>query len=334
MSLRLKITRFFCLRYIILPLFVLCVNTCWASSKLILVASSIKDMDAVDDGVVEWNRDWLGIIIFLLLIIISFLIYYFQKRISNYKNAAINLNIEVEKHKTTIKQLEEVKDFNKRLISIISHDVRAPIASVDTFIKMQEAGHITQDEFNSVRDSISTQLSTIVQLLDNLLQWSKSSMLNRHEARQPLVLAEIIDANIRLVKPIATAKAIQINATLEDTLKIDVVKSEIDTVVRNLLSNAIKYTLEDGSIHVKVSSKNRVVYIEIADTGIGMTEAEVKRIFEMGVRESSLGTKGESGSGIGLLFCKEFVDKNGGKIEVSSKKHFGTTFTLSFPEYS
>jgi signal transduction histidine kinase len=144
-------------------------------------------------------------------------------------------------------------------------------------------------------------------------------------------LSKILQNNIELKEASALQKGITINRDFPENTEAFFDADMINTVARNLLSNALKYTPPEGEITVSAESKNGVVTVHIADTGIGMNEEEMRQLFNLN-KKSRNGTQGEKGTGLGLIICKEFIERNSGKIWVTPNQPKGTVFHFSLPE--
>lgn len=168
-------------------------------------------------------------------------------------------------------------------------------------------------------------------LLQNLLQWSRSQTGFIEFHPQPLNLLEIIKQNIDLLESTADKKEIKLNTDVSREMEILADVDMINTIIRNLVSNAIKFTPRSGTITVSADQQNKFVNVSIQDNGRGMPEDVVKSLFRIDVSHTTLGTEKETGSGLGLMLCREFVKKNGGDIWVESKVSSGSKFTFSVP---
>ena len=134
------------------------------------------------------------------------------------------------------------------------------------------------------------------------------------------------------MNPIAKQKNINISYQLDNAVMIYADKYMLNSILRNLISNAIKFTKQNGKIELKTSEKNKNLIISVSDTGIGIDKQMQQRIFEISEKTTTEGTENEKGTGLGLILCKEFIEKHGGKIWVKSKKNIGSTFSFSIPK--
>jgi len=169
-------------------------------------------------------------------------------------------------------------------------------------------------------------------LLNNLLIWSKIETGEVHFNPQKIKINTIIEETVSLLKNIASKKSIEINCELEKGLVVYADKDMIATVIRNLISNAIKFSYKNSSIIVTLKKVSEdVVRISISDKGVGIDNKKLESVFNVENIYSEKGTEGEKGTGLGLKLCKEFVEKNKGKIWVESKKDEGSVFSFTIP---
>ncbi len=176
----------------------------------------------------------------------------------------------------------------------------------------------------------STAKKTLI-LLDNLLDWAKSQTSEFSYKPEKIILSEIILEIIGLEKSIAKAKNISLHYT--PTIEIELYTDEniLKTILRNLISNAIKFTNEGGHINISAITNQQQVEISISDNGVGMREETIHKLFDLSTNTTLPGTANEKGSGLGLVFCKEFVGKLGGKIWVVSEEGKGSDFRFTLP---
>ena len=168
-------------------------------------------------------------------------------------------------------------------------------------------------------------------MLDNLLKWSQAQTGNIQFKPERIELKPLIEDVVDLMQQNAISKNIQLSFYYTEELQIEADKNMIDTVIRNLISNAIKFTNQKGSIDVILIRNGQRAKIVVKDSGVGLNEDELSKIFSMDEKIVSKGTAGEVGSGLGLLLCKEFVEKNKGEIMVESEVDKGSSFAFLIP---
>jgi signal transduction histidine kinase len=242
--------------------------------------------------------------------------------------------IQAQKNKLE-EQTERLKDLNRqkdKIFSVISHDLRSPMASLKGALSILHPDILSKEELITIKDSLTVQFNGVDTILKNLLQWVRSQKEGQTIVPTSFDVEEIISSNIYLLTPLAEDKHITFDVLLPPDLKVYADLNQMSAVVRNLLSNAIKFTPKNGKISVRGSkTSDSEALITVADTGVGMTAEQVQKLFNAETHFTTRGTLGEKGSGIGLMLCKEFVEQNGGKIFVESETSKGTKFSFSVP---
>ena len=256
---------------------------------------------------------------------------YEQKKKSEELNHELSLSY--KKLKQSEKHLIEVNATKDKFFSIISHDLRNPFAAIVSFSRIlkRDISNMTVMELQELARELDKSVLKINNLLENLLQWSRTQTGKINYEPQYLAIHEIVKDNLVLFKNNALEKDIALVDNVADDIPVWADRNMTDTVLRNLLSNALKYTESGGVITVKGEIRDHKAFISVADNGVGMTEESQQKIFRTDTLHSTYGTMDEKGSGIGLLLCKEFVEKQGGDIYFESKPQEGTVFTFSLP---
>ena len=221
-----------------------------------------------------------------------------------------------------------------KFFSIIAHDLKGPLSAFldATQILTEEIQNMSLEEIKDITISMKDSASNIYGLLENLLEWSrlKRGMMNFDPAI--INLKKIITGCLEVLKESASKKEIKITSSLPDNIEIYADSHMLETVVRNLVSNAIKFTPKSGEISLTATAtKGNTIEIKVSDNGIGMPGALINKLFLLNEKTNRLGTEGELSSGLGLLLCKEFIDKHGGKIWVESEEGKGSTFSFTVP---
>jgi signal transduction histidine kinase len=239
----------------------------------------------------------------------------------------------ITERKINEKKLKNLNASKDRLFSIIAHDLKNP------FFGMIGLSDILRDDFDDLSDDEKRDLINDLndlsrnthKMLENLLDWSRQQTGKITFAPQSFDLIPLINQNINIAEQQARIKKINLISELPETLKVFADENMIDTVVRNLISNAIKFTMPGGKINVIAEAQNNKAIISVKDSGVGMTDEIKNKLFQLDVDVRSSGTSGEQGTGLGLLLCKEFIEKNKGTINVESVKDSGSTFTFTLP---
>jgi signal transduction histidine kinase len=178
---------------------------------------------------------------------------------------------------------------------------------------------------------IDKNLKNLLTLLENLLEWSRSQTGNIEFKPEVFDLGEVIRENGELLKTQARNKKVALSWDENGRCLVNVHKQSINTVIRNLMSNAIKFTPEGGHVTATMECSREGVKVSVQDTGVGMGPDVLRKLFRIDTKYSTQGTANEKGTGLGLILCKDFVEKNGGIIGVSSTPGQGSTFYFTLP---
>ena len=288
-------------------------------------------------------RTWWSYLAYLILTVVLFVVLLYW--LTNLRTKRVNRQKEIlkkevhEKTKELLAANEEVKhqaevlkvsNYTKdKLFSIISHDMRGPLQQVREIFNMIELGYISADEFrNQLMPDIKERVNYVATLTDNLLHWAKGQMEGIQVKSSVFNLSAIIHENINLLSAQALKKNIKLLSGMETSTCVYADQDMIKLVLRNLISNAVKFTPENGTIEVNTNVANEHVYVSVSDTGIGLTSDEIDKILHKEYF-TKYGTAGEKGSGLGLMLCREFIEKNKGQLTIESKLNEGSIFTFS-----
>ncbi len=239
---------------------------------------------------------------------------------------------EIKLKNIMLQQLNEEKD---KFFSIIAHDLRGPLSAFmeATRILSEEIINMSYEEIKELAINMNKEAESIYLLLENLLEWSRLQRGVLKFQKEQINFKELVEKSISPLLLNANKKEIKIKKEIPDELVIEADRHMLETVVRNIVSNAIKFTPVNGSVKISAGlvEKEDVVKVEISDTGIGIPADRIETIFSISSKFNRPGTNGEPSSGLGLLLCKEFVEKHNGKISVESEEDIGTTFRFSLP---
>lgn len=274
-------------------------------------------------------RNFLFLAIALSLIVVALIVYlYLVKQRSNRKLQAANTK--VNQQNSELQELNATKD---KFFSIISHDLKGPLNSLTSFsnLLINYYESLSKEEVQMLAKDFDKSLKNLFALLENLLEWSRSQTGNIEFKPEVFDLAKLLEENHALLKAQAQNKKIDLVNTSNSSLNITAHKHSVNTVVRNLISNAIKFTPEGGTITCGWRTRGREVIVSIQDNGVGMSPEIMNKLFRIDTKHSSKGTAEEKGTGLGLILCKEFIEKNGGRIWVESEEGKGSIFSFSLP---
>lgn len=223
------------------------------------------------------------------------------------------------------KELEELNKVKDKFFSIISHDLRSPMNALAGILDLTEKGAIQPEEFPRITKELRAQFDHTRTLINNLLDWALLQMDKLKIVEEKTDLRQLADENFRLLSSMHLKQMNLINAIPDGQFAL-ADKNMANLVFRNLILNAIKFTEEGGTIAIRSASHANMWRISIEDNGVGISPEVQKIIFEKTSGYSTRGTANEKGTGLGLILCKEFVERNGGTIWLESEVGKGTTF--------
>jgi|GEM_PF-914053 len=238
---------------------------------------------------------------------------------------------------TDMKKIEEqLLELNKnkdKFFSIISHDLRSPFTGLIGSAEMlvNDLDEMTNEQIREAGQVISQTSKRLYNLLDNLLQWSRIQTGRMEFNKEKFSISEMIESLYTIFEPLAAKKRILLAYDSSAAIEVYTDKNMISSIIQNLLSNAIKFTNYDGRIAISVHRRPEHIDICVEDNGIGMEKDLQEKLFKIEEQVSSKGTANESGSGLGLILCKEFLEKSGGRIRVETQPGIGSKFIISLP---
>ena len=220
------------------------------------------------------------------------------------------------------------------LYSVIAHDLRSPMGSIKMVLNMLILNLPSEKigaEMYELLTMANQTTEDVFSLLDNLLKWTKSQIGKLNVVYQDVDLVEVTDGVIEIFSMVASLKKIRIREMKPEKMMVNADIDMLKTVVRNLLSNAIKFSKENSEVLVKMEEVDGMAVVSVQDYGCGISEEGQKKLLHTDTHFSTFGTNNEEGSGLGLLLCKDFVVKNGGKLWFTSKEGEGSIFSFSIP---
>lgn len=266
-----------------------------------------------------------------------------QNRLLQNMNAILEQQVkertaELEAQKIELKrkndELYTANASKDKFFSIISHDLKSPLSTLLGFAQLLVHNFTTYspEQIQEYIQRLYTSADRLYALLENLLTWSRLQRGLMEYSPERISIQEIIEDNIALFAVKADNKNVSLTSvTPESELYTYSDYHMISTVVRNLVSNALKFTNPGDRIELTASHNGQHVEIAVADTGVGISAENLAKLFRMDRQYTSVGTSGETGTGLGLNLCKELVEKNGGRIQVQSQIGAGTTFLVTLP---
>ena len=282
------------------------------------------------------------------MLIVGFYIFYLYRNKKNLSNLLKNKNQQLEESQTELKKsntlLLEINSEKDKFFSIIAHDLKSPFIGFLglTKIMAEQIQDISIKEIYEFSKKMRDSADNLYKLLNNLLEWSRMKRGVTEFNPEMCILPYLIKQNIDIVTEFAKQKNIEIKNNIPEDFSVTADVPMLNTVIRNLISNAIKFTPRGGKIEIGAtdepsegfkpsegSESNYVIYVK--DNGIGMSSDIIDKIFKIDAKVTRPGTEGESSTGLGLLLCKEFIEKHGGRIWVESEVGKGSTFYFILP---
>ncbi|MBK7173500.1 MAG: hybrid sensor histidine kinase/response regulator [Bacteroidales bacterium] len=245
--------------------------------------------------------------------------------------ARVGTHIKLHRQSKELHNLNITKD---KFFSIIAHDLRGPMGGFMglTDILAEELRRMSMDDIQRYLESMRKTSSNLFRLLENLLQWARIQQGAITFNPETVKLLPIVHENLELMKDAAIHKGIRIDLNIPDHLSVFADINVLQTIMRNHISNAIKFTPKGGRVNISARNTDQNdVEISISDSGIGMKKAMLENLFQLDAKSGRPGTEGEPSTGLGLLLCKEFIEKHGGQINVESEEGKGSKFSFTIP---
>jgi len=230
-------------------------------------------------------------------------------------------------------ELEKLNQEKNKFFSIIAHDLRSPFTSLLGFTALleQRADSLSPEKVKEYAVTVNDSATRVFKLLENLLEWSRLQMDRVEIDPRDFPLDDVAGKTIDVLGPVAEGKGL----TLHEHSEAPHVFADpymVDAIIRNLVNNAIKFTPSGGTITIHYqTTPDNFARIDIVDTGVGMPPETAEKLFSLSDNVTTSGTNGEKGTGLGLLLCKELVERNGGKITIQSELGKGSTFSFTLP---
>ena len=311
----------------------------------------LKSEQALKDAEIERGRIYIvfsliSTIILLSLIVLVIIILRNRKKLSKQhqfisdaydrlfesENKALITELESSNFQLSQSQIElqDINNSRNKFFSIIAHDLRSPFNALLGYSELLvlQRENFSEEDFNLAIKHIYDSSLRLNSLVQNLLVWAMSEIGKLGLDFKNCNLSELVNESIAMLRISAETKQIALQTDIDSTIFVHIDRNTIATVLRNLISNAIKFTPENGTINISCVQASKMVFVSIVDSGIGMNTETMDTVFS-GNKSQHLGTSGEKGTGLGLILCKEFVERNGGLISVRSEIGKGSTFTFS-----
>lgn len=242
----------------------------------------------------------------------------------------VKTHLELKNSKEELRKINATKD---KFFSIIAHDLKNPFITMLGFSSMLVTDYyeFSDEEKIEYLNEMEKVAKKSHQLLENLLQWSRSQTGRLEFIPKKFDFSVVVAETTTLLESQAKTKKINLINNCNESIEVFADEDMVNTIIRNLCSNAIKFTREQGEISINCKKNEDKLEISVVDSGIGMDEKTLKNLFKIEFQQTKTGTANEQGTGLGLILCKEFTEKNNGEIWVESKLGVGSTFTFSIP---
>ncbi len=238
-------------------------------------------------------------------------------------------------HHLEIKQknqaLEEANHARERLLSIIGHDLRGPVGNLKSSVDLMANGTLSPERLKTLLPALEQEVTAACDCLDQLLVWSATQMGSLRAEREPVLLSQATYTAEKLFCEAFERKGVRLENDIPHEATAHFDSRQLATILRNLLSNALKFTPRGGTVTLRAIREGEGWRLTVADTGVGMSQEKLHRLFALQPASSSPGTENEQGLGLGLAICREFAQANGGTLSVESEEGSGTRFHLHLP---
>lgn len=250
------------------------------------------------------------------------------------KSAMENITKHLFLKRMTRKLQKEGKEIRFQFLSVLSHELKSPVNAIEGYLHIMKDKQAGDDieAYKMMIDRSLERLKGMRTLIMDLLDLTRLESGKKKREIKPVDLVEIVRIAKDTIEPIAIQRNVRVNFDFDGSLYIPGTRDELEIILNNLISNAVKYNKEDGQVFINLNQQNGNVIISVEDTGIGMTEDEVSKLFQEFVRIKNMKTKNITGSGLGLSIVKKLVDLNRGEVKVESTPDAGTKFSVLLPE--
>lgn len=293
------------------------------------IAALNEERNLKDDQIKkqEFVRNILVVVMALSVILLA-TVYRSGQRRRQINTLLLKHQQEMETRSEELERLNQVKD---KFFSIISHDLRSPINALAGLLDLLDKGAVKPEELSRHIHELKSRFNHTRTLLNNLLDWTLLQMDKLSLQATRIDLRRLVDENVQLLGSIPNKRIRLNNKVPENTIGF-ADSNTVNLVIRNLMTNAIKFTNDGGEVVIGAEDRDGEWLITVRDNGVGMNDDVLKMLFDKTAPYTTRGTANEKGTGLGLILCKEFVEKNGGRIFVESKVGVGSKFSFTVPK--
>lgn len=269
-----------------------------------------------------------------VLLLVTVMLYSVQKvkrtnrELEQQKAELARKNLEIEEKSNELELLNNTKD---KLFSIIGHDFRSPLHSLRGLLELIGTSNMSQQEFERYSKDLKAKIDVVYNNLDNILHWSVSQLNGINTLPVKVDMQSLSDEAVDLYSEIARVKGVRLMNEVPAEGNVWADKDQVRLVIRNLVSNALKFTFAGGQVTIGATVFEDSVRVFVKDTGVGIADTDLSKLFVKQTLWSAKGTNNEKGLGLGLLLCKEFIEKNNGTLDVKSEPGSGTVIGFTLP---
>jgi PAS domain S-box-containing protein len=254
-----------------------------------------------------------------------------QDLLTQYLEQLATINDQLKESESELRRANNEKD---KFFSILSHDLKTPVSAIMSYSEIlnDEFDSLSKNELREFISSLNEVSLNLFELLEGILNWSRVQSGRISYCPETINLSGLIEGIIKIYSQTAKKKKINLIAVSEGTVNAFVDENMISTVLRNLVSNAIKFSNTSGKIVLESIEKSDSIQISVIDNGVGIKKEDLDKLFRIDTHHTTAGTANEAGTGLGLILCKELVEKNNGNIDVESTPGEGTRFFFTIPK--
>ncbi|HZY79694.1 MAG TPA: tetratricopeptide repeat-containing sensor histidine kinase [Cyclobacteriaceae bacterium] len=269
-----------------------------------------------------------------ILLLVTVMLYSYQKvkrtnrQLEQQKGVLARKNLEIEEKSNELELLNNTKD---KLFSIIGHDFRSPLHSLRGLLELIGTSNMTQKEFELYSKDLRKKVDVVYNNLDNILHWSVSQLNGINTTPLKVDMQQLSEEVLELYAEISRVKGVKLVNEVPTEGHVWADKDQVRLVIRNLVSNALKFTFAGGQVTIGATIFEDSVRVFVKDTGVGIADDDLQKLFVKETLWSVKGTNNEKGLGLGLLLCKEFIEKNNGTLDVKSNPGSGTVIAFTLP---
>ena len=266
--------------------------------------------------------------IFIGFSVLFLILYFLRNETTSYQNEIEIKNLELSAEHDEIQKINFTKD---KIFSIISHDMRSPIGSLQAVLELLHSGHLTEAEFKQSTAGLAKQVEQLKNSLDELLTWSRAQLHGITPEPEVIQLKQLVSEVVSVNRLAARNKTLIVTTNISSEATVYCDPNMLKSILTNLVTNAIKFTPVGVAISIASNKQDESYEIRIEDTGLGIPKENLKKILDPLIHFTTRGTNNEKGTGLGLVMCREFVEKNKGKLEVESEDGKGSLFKIILP---